>query len=148
MARTSNKREEILQFLTKFVGENGYAPSVREICKAVGLQSTATVHYHLNALRDAGLISMDEMKKRAISLPESRRADRIPVVGVVTAGLPVLAVENMIMADRVLVMSRSPGSIVGEFVVPPSWPRASRRRYSTEFAEFCGAVSSCLEQHS
>jgi len=95
MARTSNKREEILQFLTKFVGENGYAPSVREICKAVGLQSTATVHYHLNALRDAGLISMDEMKKRAISLPESRRADRIPVVGVVTAGLPVLAVENI-----------------------------------------------------
>ena len=58
MARTSNKREEILQFLTKFVAENGYAPSVREICQAVGLQSTATVHYHLNALRDAGLISM------------------------------------------------------------------------------------------
>jgi repressor LexA len=95
MARTSNKREEILQFLTKFVAENGYAPSVREICQAVGLQSTATVHYHLNALRDAGLISMDDMKKRTISLPDSRRADRIPVVGVVTAGLPVLAVENI-----------------------------------------------------
>lgn len=56
--------------------------------------------------------------------------------------------EAAYLADRVLVMSRSPGSIVGEFVVPPSWPRASRRRYSTEFAEFCGAVSSCLEQHS
>ena len=95
MARTSKKREEILQFLTQFVCENGYAPSVREICTAVGLQSTATVHYHLGALRDAGLIEMGDMKKRAISLPECRRADRIPVVGVVTAGVPILAVENI-----------------------------------------------------
>ncbi len=95
MGRTSNKRDQILQFLTQFVGENGYAPSVREICSAVGLQSTATVHYHLNALRSAGLIEMDEMKKRAISLPGVRRTDRIPVVGVVTAGLPILAVENI-----------------------------------------------------
>ena len=95
MGRTSSKRDEILHFLTKFTAENGYAPSVREICAAVGLQSTATVHYHLNALRDAGLIEMDEMKKRAISLPDAQRADRIPVVGVVTAGQPILAVENI-----------------------------------------------------
>lgn len=95
MARTSNKREQILNFLTQFMNEHGYAPSVREICNAVGLQSTATVHYHLNALRDAGLIEMDEMKKRAISLPDAQRADRIPVVGVVTAGVPILATENI-----------------------------------------------------
>ena len=95
MGRTSSKRDEILRFLTKFTAENGYAPSVREICAAVGLQSTATVHYHLNALRDAGLIEMDEMKKRAISLPDAQRADRIPVVGVVTAGVPILATENI-----------------------------------------------------
>ena len=90
MARTSNKREQILNFLTQFMNEHGYAPTVREICNAVGLQSTATVHYHLNALRDAGLIEMDEMKKRAISLPDAQRADRIPVVGVVTAVLASL----------------------------------------------------------
>ena len=95
MARTSNKREQILNFLTQFMNEHGYAPTVREICNAVGLQSTATVHYHLNALRDAGLIEMDEMKKRAISLPDAQRADRIPVVGVVTAGVPILATENI-----------------------------------------------------
>lgn len=95
MGRTSTKREQILQFLTQFVAENGYAPSVREICAAVGLQSTATVHYHLGALRDAGLIEMDTMKKRAITLPEAHRADRIPVVGVVTAGVPILAIENI-----------------------------------------------------
>ena len=64
MGRTSSKRDEILHFLTKFTAENGYAPSVREICAAVGLQSTATVHYHLNALRQDGLIEMDGMKKR------------------------------------------------------------------------------------
>ena len=95
MARTSNKREQILNFLTQFMNEHGYAPTVREICNAVGLQSTATVHYHLNALRDAGLIEMDEMKKRAISPPDAQRADRIPVVGVVTAGVPILATENI-----------------------------------------------------
>ena len=95
MARTSNKREQILNFLTQFMNEHGYAPTVREICNAVGLQSTATVHYHLNALRDAGLIEMDEMKKRAISLPDAQRADRIPVVGVVTASVPILATENI-----------------------------------------------------
>ena len=95
MGRTSNKREEILQFLTRFVAENGYAPSVREICAAVGLQSTATVHYHLNALRQDGLIEMDGMKKRTITLADSHRADRIPIVGVVTAGVPILAVENI-----------------------------------------------------
>ena len=95
MARTSNKREQILNCLIQFMNEHGYAPTVREICNAVGLQSTATVHYHLNALRDAGLIEMDEMKKRAISLPDAQRADRIPVVGVVTAGVPILATENI-----------------------------------------------------
>ena len=95
MGRTSSKRDEILCFLTKFTAENGYAPSVREICAAVGLQSTATVHYHLNALRQDGLIEMDNMKKRTITLSDSHRADRIPVVGVVTAGMPILAVENI-----------------------------------------------------
>lgn len=95
MARTSTKREEILQFLTKFVAENGYSPSVREICAAVGLQSTATVHYHLAALSEAGQIELNGTKKRAITVPDAQRADRIPVVGVVTAGVPILAVENI-----------------------------------------------------
>ncbi len=63
---------------------------MREICAAVGLQSTATVHYHLNALRESGLIQMDDMKKRTITLPDAHRPDRIPVIGVVTAGIPIL----------------------------------------------------------
>ena len=95
MARTTNKRELILQFITKFTAENNYPPSVREICAGVGLASTATVHYHLNALREQGLIQMDNMRKRTISLPEDPHAEKIPVVGVVTAGQPILAVENI-----------------------------------------------------
>ncbi len=95
MGRKSNKKQEILQFLTDFIRENSYAPSVREICQAVGLQSTATVHYHLNALRDEGSICMDELKKRTITLPVAQKSGHIPVVGVVTAGMPILAVENI-----------------------------------------------------
>ena len=95
MARTTDKREAILRFITEFMRKQGYAPSVREICAGVGLASTATVHYHLNALKEEGLISMDCMRKRTISLPEERRAGSITIVGVVTAGQPILAVENI-----------------------------------------------------
>lgn len=95
MGRTSSKKQEILQYVTNFIMENQYAPSVREICEAVGLQSTATVHYHLSALRREGAISMDALKKRTISLPDQPHTGRIPIVGVVTAGVPILAVENI-----------------------------------------------------
>ncbi len=94
MPRTSSKREEIFQFLCDFTGRNGYAPTVREICAAVGLSSTASVYRHLERLRDDGRIQMDEQKKRAISLPAARPG-RVPVLGMVTAGEPVLAVENI-----------------------------------------------------
>ena len=95
MARTSDKQEKILSYLNTYMEENGYAPSVREICAAVGLKSTATVSYHLNELKRQGVIEGDSSKRRAISLPEGRKPGRIPVVGVVTAGVPILAVENI-----------------------------------------------------
>ena len=94
MPRRSTKQEEILAFLRRFSAENGYAPSVREIGAAVGLKSTASVHYHLEELKSRGLIEMDGTKNRDISLPDSGKG-RIPVVGVVTAGLPILAGENI-----------------------------------------------------
>ena len=92
MGRTSTKRQEILQFLQEFISRNGYAPSVREIMDGVGLHSTASVHYHLAALREAGEISIEDNRNRAISLNRNRG---IPVIGMVTAGQPVLAVENI-----------------------------------------------------
>lgn len=94
MARTTDKQEKILEFLNTYIEEKGYPPSVREICAAVGLKSTATVSYHLNELKRQGRIQGDSTKRRAISLPETQRGGRIPLIGVVTAGLPILAVEN------------------------------------------------------
>lgn len=95
MARTSDKQEKILQFLNEYTRQYGYAPSVREICAAVGLKSTATVSYHLNELKRLGRIEGDSTKRRAIRLPDMGGIGRIPVVGTVTAGLPILATENM-----------------------------------------------------
>ena len=95
MARTSNKQIEIFEFLSTYIEENGYAPSIREIGEAVGLKSTATVHYHLSELKHLGKIEMDEQRKRTITLPEAARGHQIPVIGVVTAGYPILAQENV-----------------------------------------------------
>ena len=95
MARTTDKQEKILEFLNQHIEEKGYPPTVREICAAVGLKSTATVSYHLTELKKQGRIQGDSSKRRAISLPESHRGGKIPVLGVVTAGLPILAQENI-----------------------------------------------------
>ena len=95
MARTSDKQQKILEFLNAFIEENGYPPTVREICAAVGLKSTATVSYHLTELKRLGKIQSDSGKRRAISLPDQLRGGRIPLVGVVTAGYPILATENI-----------------------------------------------------
>ena len=96
MPRTSNKQTEIYEFLCAYLEQNGHGPSIREIAEAVGLKSTATVHYHLNELKRIGKIEMDEKKKRTITLPELSRSSRqIPILGVVTAGFPILAQENI-----------------------------------------------------
>ena len=95
MARTTDKQEKILEFLNQHIEEKGFPPTVREICAAVGLKSTATVSYHLSELKKQGRIQGDSSKRRAISLPESQRGGKIPVLGVVTAGLPILAHENI-----------------------------------------------------
>jgi len=94
MARTSNKSGLILEFVNQFVQENGYAPSVREIGAAVGLSSTASVSYHLNQLQEKGLLLAPGGKGRKRSIVTAQRPGQIPVVGVVTAGVPILAVEN------------------------------------------------------
>ena len=94
MPRTSNKAELILAFVNEFIHENGFAPSVREIGEAVGLRSTASVSYHLNQLQEKGLLLSPGAKGRKRSIVTAQRPGQIPVVGVVTAGLPILAIEN------------------------------------------------------
>ena len=94
MPRTSNKAQLIVDYVNQFVQENGYSPSVREIGAAVGLRSTASVSYHLQALQEKGLLQSPGAKGRKRAIVTTVRPGQIPVVGVVTAGLPILAVEN------------------------------------------------------
>ncbi len=110
--KNSNKQQEILDYVYKCVHENGYPPSVREICSAVGFKSTSTVHSYLQKLIDSGLLQKDPTKPRAIKILNksiqvkenrtskegyytSREMVDVPVVGRVTAGQPILAVENI-----------------------------------------------------
>ena len=94
MPRTSNKAQLILEFVNEFVQENGFAPSVREIGAAVGLRSTASVSYHLQQLQEKGYLQSPGAKGRKRAIVTAQRPGQIPVVGVVTAGLPILALEN------------------------------------------------------
>lgn len=94
MPRTSNKAQQIMEYVNQFILDNGYAPSVREIGEAVGLRSTASVSYHLQALQAKGLLQSPGAKGRKRALVTGARYGQIPIVGVVTAGLPILAVEN------------------------------------------------------
>ena len=94
MPRSSNKAQLILDFVNQFVQENGFAPSVREIGAAVGLRSTASVSYHLQQLQEKGLLLSPGAKGRKRAIVTAQRPGQIPVVGVVTAGMPILALEN------------------------------------------------------
>ena len=94
MPRTSNKAQLILEFVNEFVQANGFAPSVREIGAAVGLRSTASVSYHLQQLQEKGFLQSPGAKGRKRAIVTAQRPGQIPVVGVVTAGLPILALEN------------------------------------------------------
>ena len=87
----------IFDFITDFVRLEGYAPSVREICDATGIKSTSTVHSHLQRLQDSGRLEVASGRRRAISLgasPDPRLAE-VPLLGVVTAGIPILAQQNI-----------------------------------------------------
>lgn len=92
----------ILNFIKKQVNENGYPPSVREICKAVGLKSTSSVHMYLNRLAEKGELEKTNLKTRALRLtnisdqkPEDIDSVSIPLVGNVAAGAPILAEQNI-----------------------------------------------------
>ena len=97
MKNSDAKREQILQFIRSEIETKGYPPSVREICHAVNLSSTSTVHLHLRTLENRGLIRRDASKPRALEVLDGTapRGRSIPVVGRVTAGVPILAQENI-----------------------------------------------------
>ncbi|MDF2883602.1 MAG: repressor LexA [Clostridiaceae bacterium] len=94
-----SKQKEIYDYIKSQIHLKGYPPSVREICSAVGLSSTSTVHGHLARLEKKGLIRRDPTKPRAIEVLEETSIRKelvdIPIVGTVTAGKPILAIENI-----------------------------------------------------
>ncbi|MBP3963402.1 transcriptional repressor LexA [Paenibacillus lignilyticus] len=103
MSKLSNRQQAILEFIKTEVREKGYPPSVREIGEAVGLASSSTVHGHLDRLEKKGLIRRDPTKPRAIEILDGEDNEipfplsiaKVPVVGKVTAGVPITATENI-----------------------------------------------------
>ena len=101
MKKLADPQQVILDYMISFTEEHAYPPSVREICAAVGLKSTATVHTHLRNLEKRGLITRDPAKQRAVFINTDLLPDReakqykVPLVGRVAAGLPMLAAENI-----------------------------------------------------
>lgn len=101
MKALTPKQQQIYDYIVSFSEEHGYPPSVREIGEYVGLKSPSTVHFHLKGLKTAGLITKAEGKTRAITVSAAHAApaqpepprDKIPVVGNVAAGSPILAQE-------------------------------------------------------
>ncbi len=99
--KISNKQKEILEYLKSQIINKGYPPSVREICEAVKLKSTSSVHSHLETLEKNGYIRRDPSKPRAIEIIDDefnltrRELVNVPIVGTITAGQPILAVENV-----------------------------------------------------
>ena len=97
----SPKQEQILNCIKQSLKDKGYPPSVRELCVAVGLSSTSTVHSHLNTLEKKGYIRRDPSKPRTIEVIDEEanwledHVSAVPIVGKVTAGMPILAVENI-----------------------------------------------------
>ena len=93
MPKKTQMTDRIYEYLQTVIPEQGYAPSVREICEAVGLKSPSTVHFHLKRLQERGLIEKGDFKGRAIVLTAQREKNRIPILGDVAAGTPILAQE-------------------------------------------------------
>lgn len=93
MPKKTQMTEQIYNYLKTVIPQQGYAPSVREICEAVGLKSPSTVHFHLKRLQEQGLIEKGDFKGRAIVLVDTQEKNRIPILGNVAAGAPILAQE-------------------------------------------------------
>lgn len=119
MVDLTKRQKQIFDFIGRYVGKNGYPPTVREIGKAIGLQSPSTVHAHLAKLEGLGVLRRDPAKPRAIELLVDRakrvvRPAGLPLVGTVAAGQPILADENI---EEYLDLPAAIGGDAGDFVL-------------------------------
>ena len=97
MEDLTSKQEKVLRFLVDFNAEQGFPPTIRELCDHFGFKSLNTGHFHLRALEKKGCLQIHPGKGRGITLPEAHRLSKrkIPVVGRIAAGTPILALENI-----------------------------------------------------
>jgi repressor LexA len=95
MGKIEEKLNQVHRFVKNYQAENGYPPSVREICSALSIKSTATAHYYLDKLKERGILTKNANKNRAISVCDTPEFVSVPLIGTVTAGTPILAVENL-----------------------------------------------------
>lgn len=137
MAQLTESQRKVYDFLVKTM-PSGVPPTVREICAATGLRSTSTVHAHLKTLEKLGYINRDAGLNRAIHIEGSQPAAQVPILGRVTAGIPILAVEDIegyipfpqregkeLFALHVVGLSmRDAGILDGDFVVAERTPTA------------------------
>ena len=164
MPKKTQMTDRIYEYLQTVIPQQGYAPSVREICEAVGLKSPSTVHFHLKRLQERGLIEKGDFKGRAIVLTGQREKNRIPILGDVAAGTPILAQECIddyltfdcggteeeffalrvrgesmlnagILPDDLVVVRRQPSAIDGEIVVALLGDEATVKRLSKKNGE-------------
>ncbi len=163
MAQLSPKQARIYEFILSFTRENGYPPSVREIADAVGLKSPSTVHFHLKSLEEAGVITRGAGKTRAITAVHpmepapAKPEGKIPVLGSVAAGAPILAEELIedyipfdargedcfalrirgesmtgagILPGDLVIVRRQPTAVNGEIVIALIGDEATCKRFS------------------
>ena len=95
MASLTKSQQLVYDYLCSTMAERAVPPSVREICAATGLRSTSTVHSHLKSLEALGYITRDAGLNRSIHIVGASAAKQVPILGKVTAGLPILAVEDI-----------------------------------------------------
>ena len=165
MKPLSKSQQKIFDYLKECAGE-GRVPSVREICEETGLSSTSTVHRHLKALEEKGLISREHGVNRCIQINGMEKNTDVPVLGRVAAGYPILAVENIecyvpvpdslkrgrelfalrvqgesminagIFPDDILIVHRTPVAENGEIVVALVGDEATVKRFYKENGHF------------
>ncbi|MBR0189318.1 MAG: transcriptional repressor LexA [Clostridia bacterium] len=96
MKKINEKTDKVYKFVIDYIDDNGYPPSIREICAKLGIKSTATAYSYIDRLKERGLLEKSPLKKRAIT-PATKKANfaSIPLIGTITAGTPIFAVENL-----------------------------------------------------
>ena len=164
MEKVDKRREKIYRYIVERIG-GGYAPTVREICRDLGIPSTSTVHSDLKYLSQTGAIEMDDGLGRAIRLPGDT-VRPVPLVGTVAAGTPILAVENIeqyipvaaahsrgdelfalrvkgdsmvkaaILEGDIVVVEKTPTAENGQIVVAMVGDEATVKRYYKEKGQF------------